>query len=190
MWLVEAAVVVVLLGVVQHYRAVARRERLERLNVMAAADSTHHFLRGQLQVATRLVVQRPLGGGRVVTLTVEVPGDTVRRVDTLVLADTLRARLDTNGLHVAAMVALAPPPPVWTWVVAREAVRYRAEIGCQDGAARLTVSGPRYQALQLTNLQQAPGICNPPPRWEPFSFRLPSVWWLGAAFGTGLLVSR
>jgi hypothetical protein len=189
-YVVAAAIALGLLGVIQHYRNAAAKERLLRLNAEAAADTTQHFLRGQLQIATRLMAQRPLGGGRVVTVTLEVPGDTVHRVDTLLVRDTLRAQLDTNGVHVGAVVALVPPAATWWWTLTRDPVRYTATVTCADGAARLSVAGPSYQALQLTNLTQAPGICNPPPRWQPFAFKVPSLPVAAGLVGLGYLLGR
>jgi len=168
----------------------ARAERLERLNVEAAADSTHHFLRGQLQIATRLAVQAQLAHHAVATVTIQVPGATVTGVDTIHVSDTLRARLDTNGVHVGAVVALLPPPPTWTWSLVQDPLAYQVTFeGCHDHAARVTVAGPRWQAVQLVDLRQDPLICNPKPSWGLFSLKPPSlVWVVTIAVATYLMV--
>lgn len=188
---VAGAVVLAVLGYIGHLRSAVRRERLERLNTQADADVTAHFLRGQLQVATRLVAQRPLAGGATATVTIRVPGATVTRVDTVFVGDTVRAQLDTNGVHVSAVVALQPLPPTWTWNLRQDPLTYRVTFeGCHDHAARVNVEGPRWQAVQLVELQQNPNICNPAPGWQPFSLKAPSALWVVVIAGVTVLLVK
>ncbi len=188
---VAAAIALGVVGVIQHYRNAAARERLLRLNVAAEADSTHHFLRGQLQVATRLAVQTQLAHRAVATVTIRVPGAMVTRVDTLRVTDTLRAQLDTNGVHVAAVVALLPPPPTWTWSLVQDPLQYRVTFeGCHEHAARVRVAGPRWQAVQLVDVQQDKNICNRPPGWNFFSIKPPSLPWAAALIFVGWELHR
>lgn len=190
-YLVAGAIVLAVFGYIGHLRSAVRRERLERLNAAAEADSTHHFLRGQLQVATRLVTQRPLAAGATATVTINVPGATVTRVDTIFVGDTARAQLDTNGVHVSAVVALRPLPPTWTWNLVQDPLSYHVAFeGCHDHAARVTVAGPRWQAVQLVDLQQDPNICNPPPGWSFFSLKPPSAVWVVVIAGATYLVVK
>ncbi len=190
-YVVAGAIALGVVGVIQHYRNAAARERLLRLNVEAEADSTHHFLRGQLQVATRLAVQTQLAHRAVATVTIRVPGATVTRVDTLRVTDTLRAQLDTNGVHVAAVVALLPPPPTWTWSLVQDPLQYRVTFeGCHEHAARVRVAGPRWQAVQLVDVQQDPEICNPAPGWGFFSLRPPSAVWIVVIAGVTYLLVK
>lgn len=160
----------------------ARAERLERLNAEAAADSTHHFLRGQLQVALRLAIQKPLPARAVAAVTITAPAITAARVDTVHVVDSTSTigQLDTLGVQVGARVVFTPPTATWYWSLRHEPVTYRVTFqGCHDHAASVSVEGPKWQSVQLTEVQQAPGICNPPPRWSPFSFRPPSLLWIG-----------
>jgi len=172
-------------------QAAARSERLKRLNGEAEADSTHHFLRGQLQIATRLIVQKPLPHGAVATVTLHVPGVTVTKTDILTPADTLHAHLDTNGVHVSAMVVLKPLPVTWDWKLRQDSLSYRVTFqGCHDHAAQVQVEGPRWQAIQLADLQQDPNLCNPKPSWNPISLKPPSLVWTGAIITGTVLVLR
>jgi len=165
----------------------ARAERLLRLNAQAEADSTHHFLQNQLQIATRLITQKPLPQHATATVTIRVPGDTVVRVDTVLVGDTLRAHLDTNGVHVGAVVAVLPPA-TWRWTLRQDPLSYRVTFqGCVDRAAHIRVEGPPWQPVQLTDLAQDPNLCNPRPS-SLFSLKPPSLVWAAAlVLGTYLL---
>lgn len=165
--------------------AAARGERVRRLNVEAVADSTHHFLQGQLQVATRLAVQQALAQRAVATVTIRVPGDTVTQVDTVEVAPGGRmfGSLDTNGVHVG--VTITPPPQmIWTWSLRQEPLAYQVTFeGCHDHAARVSVAGPRWQSVQLVDVGQSTDICNPKPGWRLFSLRPPSAVWVVVVAG-------
>lgn len=191
-YLVAGVVVLALLGAIQYYRAAARRERLERLNAEAVADSTHHFLRGQLQIATRLVVQKPLPRKATATVTINMPRITIAPPPlTLRLTDPLRAQLDTNGVHVAAVVYLKPPIATWTWTLVQDPVSYRVTFErCTDHAAQVRVEGPRWQTAQLVDVQQHPNICNPAPGWRLFSLKPPSAVWVVVIAGVTYLVVK
>lgn len=171
--------------------AAVRRERLERLNAEAVADSTHHFLRGQLQIATRLIVQKPLPEHATATVTIRVPGKTVTKTDTLLVGDTLRAHLDTNGVHVSAVVMLLPRPALWDWTLRQDSLSYRVTFErCRNHAAQVSVAGPRWQAVQLTELQQDPNVCNPKPSWSPFSLKPPSALWMVVIAGATYILTK
>jgi len=192
---IAGVVVLAALGYGELERARANGERLARTNAEAAADTTRRWFAGQLQVATRLIVQDQVHLGAALraagrpttaaTITVAPAPIAVTTTGTAT-ADTLHGQLDTVGVHVRVTVVA----PAWAWAVRRDPVDLQLGLSCDAGAARATVAGPTWAQLTLTDLHQDPGVCNPPAHWAPFSFRAPSLPWLGAAFVAGWILRR
>jgi hypothetical protein len=197
-WLLLAIATVAVLLAWRGFGA-ARQERLKRLNAEAHADTTVQFLRGQLRVATRLIVQvkkvkppTPVAGRVVSTAAVTLPAESTHVVGAKPdSADSILIVSHGGGLHLSLMVHA--PPPQWTWrgEMWRDTVTLRTIVSClPSGAARLTVTGPREQPLVLGALEQRADVCNPSPTWNPISLRPPSLVWVGAITAVVLVVVK
>lgn len=176
----------------------AQSAHLELLNVQAAADTTRHFYAGQLQVATRLIVQRDVQVAAALRLahsrptaaaTITIYRDTSRATTTGTSPDTgtYRGEYHQDGVSVVALVT----PPVFHWTVATDPIPLQIALSCgPGGSASATVAGPRWANARLDSLEQAPGVCNPPPAWSVLSFKPPSAVWAGILVGVGYLLGR
>jgi hypothetical protein len=178
-----------------------RQERLARLAAEAKADSQVNWYRGQLQYASRLIVQRTVQidgdyrARRPVVHTVFVTAPSTIRDSShgTTMGDTLHGELDARqdqGVLVRASVV--PSQALWQWEVQRAPTPFTVVLSCErGGAARATISGPRWANIGLGELQQDPNICNPPiAGWQPFSFKPPSLPWIAAIAGGLLLLRR
>jgi len=179
-----------------------RKEQLAAANARAAADTSRHRVEGQLAIATRLAFQRSVElaaavrekgkvGQSAVRLRLE--GDSLRRelagrvlptTDTaahqVVAVGELDAR-DTLGIRAAARVTVSDVTPgprplaLFAWTLERAPAPLEVSLSCQGRDAVADVTGPRWLPITIDQAVQSPEVCNPPPRWEPFSVRLPSV---------------
>lgn len=174
-------------------------EHLQRLNVEAQTDTTTRFYRGQLQVASRLVVQGQvhlasalrIQGHPVASVGIALAAETVYVADTSDAGDTFDIKVDTMGLHVRERIVHKAPEWWWAMMLARDSLHLNVVLSCEgDGAARATVSGPRYQPITLTDLKQDARICNPPPRWNAFSLKPPSLPWIAGIATVVLLLTH
>lgn len=177
-----------------------REEKLHRLRVEAERDTQVNYLKGQLRVATRLVVQKNVElslalrvpkARPVVAATVTQPVRDVPVELRLPASDTLRLAVDSAGLHLR--VDVMPPPPEWrvSGHVWADSVPLTVAFHCQkDGAGRATVAGPTWASVALTDLQMDEGICNPKPSWSMISLKPPSLLWAGALITGTVLVIR
>jgi len=176
----------------------ARAAHLETLNAKAAADSGERYQVGQLQVATRLMLQgqidlaaalkRPASQATS-TVTVTVYRDTSHATTTGTSPDSgvYRGEYHQAGVDVLAVVQ----PPVWHWRVAVDPVPITVALSCgKDGSASATVSGPTWAGLSLSHLQQEARVCNPPPGWSLLSLKPPSAPWAGALVLLGYVLGH
>lgn len=164
-----------------------RKEHLARLNAEATADTQVNWYKGQLQIATRLVLQRPVKVETVFRAAHPVAHVAVAAAPSTIVdsshgtasGDTLYGVLDARdsaGIRIAAGVVVSRNQ--WGWLVEREPLPLGIVLSCDHDAARATVSGPRWANLHLGSLEQDPAICNPTHPWQPFSFKPPSLPWV------------
>lgn len=195
---VEVGVALLLAGAVLHFRAVAQRERLERLNSEAAHDSLRVTLEGRIRIASQLLYQtqidlgkaRGRGAARVV---VRVPGDTVVRVDTVAVGDGFAADTadlrDSLGVWVETAVLWTPPTARFAWDVRREPLALGLDLVClPNGHAEATLRGPPWAAASFTDRRVDPSVCRPPATWSPFRLQVPSAFEVLLLGGGGFLL--
>lgn len=117
----------------------------------------------------------------------------ITSIGQIVAADSLDAT-DTLGVKAAATVTIEPPDSAiggarvarWDWRLTRANILLDLTMACTDQNAVAHISGPPYLNLELTKVQQDPGICLPASHWSPFSLHVPSILEVGA--GVGLFV--
>lgn len=190
-----------------------RAERIAAANTLADAARQEDWLRGQLRVAVRYVhqgqvqldaTQRERNQQALLATTLrlearELHGDVA--VQPQILGDSLKVRsewgnLDTNGVHVAAQLAVSGVAPIagrpiagtMFFDVTLAPVALQLGFACVGPNARFYATGPRYQPLVLERGVVDPKICNPPPpSYQLLSLRVPSLPWAVILFGGGLL---
>lgn len=159
----------------------AMQLRVELDSVMRRKGQTDHAL-------VRIRIERDSLAARVpVAVMMPVP-------DTIQLRATFDAR-DSLGVYVQTLTTIggvavvAPNPAAWSrFNVVREPMQLDVGLSCNGHDALAQVSGPRWATIDLREVRQDPEICNPRPRWEPFSFEAPSLPWAAGLVGIGVLL--
>jgi len=197
-------------------RNAMRAEHLAGLNAAAAADTTQHRLVGQLEVARRQAEQLHVtldaktheSNDRGVALAnLRVQFDSVARdtsgtvePDTVAGLVGLRAEgmlnaWDSAGVNVHASVNVigvgaGNPSANWHWALQRRPLDLTADFSCRRDTALVHVTGPAWAKVDVVHGVLDPAICNPPPRWNPLSFQLPSLPVAGALLLVGYVLHR
>jgi hypothetical protein len=210
---------VVLLGTagrLELARRAAYQERLAALNQAAVADTTAHRAVGDLAVARRQVEQVQVQltakthesntrGVALAALQVSFDSLTADTTGTATTDTTaglvgLRAEgvldaADSAGIKVEAVVSVlgvgaGNPTAHWHWALQRSPLDLTIDFACRRDTAVVHVTGPPWARTDITKAIQQPEICNPPPRYGLFSFRLPSVPVAGGLLLLGWLLHR
>ena len=189
-----------------------RRERLAAANELADRAQQENWLKGQLRVAVRYVHQgqvqldesqreRDQQAKLAATFQLEA-AELAGKVAAAPVAagDTASLRsefgdLDSTGFHVLSQANIWPVRVVGAlkgetlYRVELAPVPIKVGFACVGPNARFYVSAPRGRPLTLVGGVADPAICNPPPpAWQPFTLRAPSLPWSIILFGGGFLL--
>jgi hypothetical protein len=197
-------------------RRAAYQEKLAALNLAAERDTTLHRSFGDLASARRQAEQLQVSlnakthesherGVALADLQVKfdsLDADTTGTVtpDTLAGLVGLRAEgeldaWDSAGVRVHALVNVVGvgagnPSAHWHWALQRSPLDLTIDFACRRDTALVHVTGPPWAHTDITKAIQQPDICNPPPSYGLFSFRLPSVPVAGGLLLLGWLLHR
>jgi hypothetical protein len=181
---------------------------LADLNAAAERDTTIHYLRDTLGVSRRQAQQLKVDldqathdknerGAALVQLSVVLANIHLEREGTTVaVPDGLRltSQVDTAGVHARADVQLtlipAPARALWVWDVRRDPIGLTVDFSCRGDTALAHVVGPTWASIGITRAVQSPQFCNPPPRWNPLAFQLPSLPVAAVLILGGVLVGK
>ena len=99
---------------------------------------------------------------------------------------------DSLGVTVEADVEIRTDSMIstWDWLLVRRPLEFTLTLGCTGTAASAHLVGPTWAEFDLGQVEQDPALCNPPPRmkWNPASFRIPSVLEVMVFVGAGIVI--
>lgn len=205
--------VLALLATLQVQRHALRAAALRSDSLEVAADSSRRWWDGRFQVAARRAYQveiqlaTALKQGQATAASLvhaRLEADSLQRViegqvthDSAVGSATARGELAAESLGVTVRAdvliqpvrALGPLTSTFTWNVTRHPVLLDVALVCLPGhRAEARISTPSHVPLTITGAASRPDVCYPPPRWQPFSLRPPSLPWLVGAGLVGYLL--
>lgn len=199
-------------------RLALQQATLDARNARAIADTTAHHLHGTTLDNRRLVVevakgqvhgdslQRALATSEHAQLVMagrlaiaerrlqDTTHSTVQRdsTGTVLVTGKLDAR-DSLGVTITATAEIPPAPARarWLWDVTRAAAQLGIALSCGPNDAIVHVTGPPYLPITVSSVAQDARICRAElPTWHPFSFRAPSLPWIGALLVAGAALER